>query len=74
MALVQRSLCCRRTAASSRLNLAPHLRLQVGVLIIGAGPTGLGAATRLNQHGNKDWLLVDQVGMASEFWRQWQAV
>lgn len=31
----------------------------VGVLIIGAGPTGLGAATRLHQHGKKDWLLVD---------------
>jgi len=36
--------------------------IQVGVLIIGAGPTGLGAATRLNQHGVKDWLLIDQVG------------
>lgn len=28
--------------------------------MIGAGPTGLGAATRLNQHGLKDWLLIDQ--------------
>lgn len=36
--------------------------LQVDVLVIGAGPTGLGAATRLHQHGSKDWLLVDQVG------------
>lgn len=34
---------------------------QVGVLIVGAGPTGLGAATRLHQHGLKDWLLIDQV-------------
>ena len=25
------------------------------------GPTGLGAATRLHQHGLKDWLLVDKV-------------
>lgn len=33
---------------------------QVGVLVIGAGPTGLGAATRLNQHGYEDWLLIDQ--------------
>ncbi|KXZ52902.1 hypothetical protein GPECTOR_8g281 [Gonium pectorale] len=32
---------------------------KVGVLIVGAGPTGLGAATRLNQLGNKDWLLID---------------
>jgi len=31
----------------------------VKVLIVGAGPTGLGAATRLNQHDEKDWLLVD---------------
>lgn len=34
---------------------------QVGVLVIGAGPTGLGAATRLNQVGYDDWLLIDQV-------------
>ena len=33
---------------------------QVGVLIIGAGPMGLGAATRLHQHGKTDWLLIDQ--------------
>ncbi|KAK9835546.1 hypothetical protein WJX74_002701 [Apatococcus lobatus] len=33
---------------------------KVGVLIIGAGPTGLGAATRVNQHGHKDWLIIDQ--------------
>jgi len=32
----------------------------VDVLIIGSGPTGLGAATRLHQHGKKDWLLIDQ--------------
>ena len=30
-------------------------------MIIGAGPTGLGAATRINQHGHKDWLIIDQV-------------
>lgn len=34
---------------------------QVSVLVVGAGPTGLGAATRLNQHGIKDWLIIDQV-------------
>ena len=33
---------------------------QVGVLVVGAGPTGLGAATRLHQHGKTDWLLIDQ--------------
>lgn len=31
----------------------------VGILIIGGGPTGLGAATRLHQLGREDWLLVD---------------
>ncbi|KAK9796975.1 hypothetical protein WJX73_004167 [Symbiochloris irregularis] len=37
---------------------------KVGVLVIGAGPTGLGAATRINQHGLKDWLLIDQADEA----------
>ena len=31
----------------------------VDILILGAGPTGLGAATRLKQHKVEDWLLVD---------------
>ena len=31
----------------------------MAVLIVGAGPTGLGAATRLQQHGKTDWRLVD---------------
>lgn len=34
---------------------------QVGVLIIGAGPTGLGAATRLHQLGYDNFLLIDKV-------------
>ena len=33
---------------------------QIPILIVGAGPTGLGAATRLHQQGNKDWILIDQ--------------
>lgn len=45
----------------SRGNSADAHVLQVGVLILGAGPTGLGAATRLNQHGHDDWMVVDQV-------------
>lgn len=31
----------------------------IDILIIGGGPTGLGAATRLHQHGHDNWLLVD---------------
>lgn len=42
---------------------APSPR-KVSVLIIGAGPTGLGAATRLHQHGHSDWLLLDQADEA----------
>lgn len=34
--------------------------VQVDVLILGSGPTGLGAATRLNQLGHPSWLLVDK--------------
>jgi len=37
---------------------------KVGTLIVGGGPTGLGAATRLNQHGKTDWLLIDRVDEA----------
>jgi len=29
------------------------------VVVLGAGPTGLGAATRLNQLGKNDWLLLE---------------
>ncbi len=29
------------------------------IVIIGAGPTGIGAAWRLCEHGHEDWLLVD---------------
>lgn len=45
--------------------LLQHLNnTKVGILIIGAGPTGLGAATRLHQHGYDDWLMVEQVRAA----------
>lgn len=37
------------------------LKLQVNVLVLGAGPTGLGAATRLQQHGKTDWFMIDAV-------------
>lgn len=32
----------------------------VQTLVIGAGPTGLGAAWRLQEHGHEDWLVVEQ--------------
>jgi len=31
----------------------------VGILVIGSGPTGLGAASRLNQLKHDNWLLID---------------
>jgi len=32
---------------------------KVDILIVGAGPTGLGAANRLKQNKHEDWLLID---------------
>jgi cation diffusion facilitator CzcD-associated flavoprotein CzcO len=32
---------------------------EVEILVIGSGPTGLGAATRLQQHGHPSWLMID---------------
>lgn len=29
------------------------------IVIVGGGPTGLGAASRLHQLGHKDWVLLD---------------
>lgn len=43
------------------ISVQPLALPQVGVLVVGAGPTGLGAATRLHQHGLQDWLLIDKV-------------
>ncbi|KAL0940783.1 udp-galactopyranose mutase [Colletotrichum truncatum] len=38
--------------------------INVDVLVIGAGPTGLGAAKRLNQIDGPSWLLVDSADKA----------
>jgi protoporphyrinogen oxidase len=32
---------------------------EVDILIVGAGPTGLGAGSRLNQLKHNNWLLID---------------
>lgn len=32
---------------------------EVDILIVGAGPTGLGAASRLKQLNRESWLIVD---------------
>jgi protoporphyrinogen oxidase len=37
---------------------------RVDILILGAGPTGLGAAWRLDQAGHRDWRLVEADGVA----------
>lgn len=34
------------------------------ILVLGAGPTGLGAAWRLTEHGHDDWQLIDGAGQA----------
>ena len=37
----------------------PQLPKELDILIIGAGPTGLGAAARLTQRGTPNWAIVD---------------
>jgi len=37
---------------------------EVDILVVGAGPTGLGAATRLTQLGIKNWMLVEATSRA----------
>lgn len=59
-----RSSSCLPTRAHSSSLPSPHATpQQVSVLVVGAGPTGLGAAARLAQHGLDDWLLIDEVSV-----------
>lgn len=37
----------------------PSMKRSVDILILGGGPTGLGAATQAQSRGSHDWLLVD---------------
>lgn len=39
--------------------MAPTADTNVDVLVIGAGPTGLGAAKRLNQINGPSWMIID---------------
>ncbi|EME42488.1 hypothetical protein DOTSEDRAFT_73354 [Dothistroma septosporum NZE10] len=42
-----------------QISKANGQEINVDVLVIGAGPTGLGAAKRLNQINGPEWLIVD---------------
>lgn len=50
---------------------AMRQREQKRILIVGAGPTGLGAAWRLHERGETEWLLIDRNpypgGLAASF-------
>ncbi len=37
---------------------------KVNCLIVGSGPTGIGAAHRLQEHGHRDWLMIDRASEA----------
>ena len=43
------------SASASSVSEGDHF----DIVIVGAGPTGLGAASRLGQVGHPNWLLVD---------------
>jgi len=46
-------------AHQRKISKANGQEINVDVLVIGAGPTGLGAAKRLNQINSPSWLIVD---------------
>jgi len=59
--LVAYMLVCRQLPYPFANEQTCTFTFQVDILILGSGPTGLGAATRLNQLGHDDWLIIDQV-------------
>src|SRR5439155_340516 len=60
----ERSECARhrdrrQRVSSKRRRAASRRMTDVGLLIVGAGPTGLGAAWRLTASGETNWLLCE---------------
>ena len=51
--------CELRIRAVATSTLLTSIHSEVDVLVIGAGPTGLGAAKRLNQINDQSWMIVD---------------
>lgn len=58
---------CRPKQKPTRAHGLTHVffpsHTKVRVLVLGAGPTGLGAAARLHQHGESDWLVLEAVSI-----------
>src|SRR6266566_10118745 len=48
-----------RPSAIPSSSIVGSSSMRVRYLIVGAGPTGLGAAWRLEQRGIRDWLIVE---------------
>ncbi len=44
--------------------------MHIDIVVIGGGPTGIGAATRLAAHGKDNWLLIESdesLGMLRDY-------